>query len=66
MFLWAIAGAWIMFLIVLGAGFFNYADMNTMTLTAVLIDPIINAVQGAVGGGVVGWVLGYGEKRILA
>lgn len=56
------AGAWIAFLIALGADFFNYASMDAWTLTATLVDPFVNAVQGAIAGGVVGWVLGYGNR----
>lgn len=58
----AIAGAWVMFLVALGADFFSYAGMNVSTMTAALVDPIINAVQGVLAGGVIGWVLGYGNK----
>lgn len=58
----AIAGAWVMFLVALGADMFSYGMMNASTLTANLVDPFVNAVQGAIGGGVVGWVLGYGKK----
>lgn len=56
------AGAWIAFLIALGMGFFTYASMDSWTLTAVLVDPIVNAVQGAISGGVIGWGLGYGNR----
>lgn len=59
----AIAGAWIMFLVALGADFFSYASMDVSTLTATLVDPMINAVQGAIAGGIIGWVLGYGLKN---
>jgi len=58
----AIAGAWIMFLVALGADFFSYASMNIMTMNAALVDPVVNAVQGVLAGGVIGWVLGYGNK----
>ncbi|MFN0216018.1 MAG: hypothetical protein ACKVT2_17295 [Saprospiraceae bacterium] len=58
----AMAGAWIMFLVALGADFFSYASMNVMTMTAALVDPVVNAIQGAIAGGVIGWVLGYGSK----
>ncbi|MBK6997799.1 MAG: hypothetical protein KA138_02390 [Saprospiraceae bacterium] len=58
----AIAGAWIMFLVALGADFFSYASMNIMTMNAALVDPVVNAVQGALAGGIIGWVLGYGNK----
>ncbi len=58
----AMAGAWIMFLIALGADLYAYSMMNISTLTATLVDPFINAVQGAIVGGVVGWTLGYGNK----
>lgn len=56
------AGAWIFFLVALGTDLFMYASMRPWTLTATLVDPILNAVQGAIGGGVVGWVLGYGNR----
>ncbi|MDO8366988.1 MAG: hypothetical protein Q7T20_09340 [Saprospiraceae bacterium] len=59
----AMAGAWIMFLVALGADFFSYAGMDVMTMTAALVDPVINAVQGAIAGGVIGWVLGYGSTK---
>lgn len=59
----AITGAWIGFLIALGAGLFSYASMNVTEISAVLVDPFVNAVQMAVAGGVVGAVLGYDEKR---
>lgn len=55
----AIAGAWIMFLVALGADFFSYASMDVSAMTTALVDPVINAVQGALAGGVIGWVLGY-------
>lgn len=58
----AMGGAWVMFLVALGADFFAYASMDAWTMAATLVDPIINAVQGAIAGGVVGWVLGYGNK----
>lgn len=58
----AMAGAWIMFLVALGADFFSYASMDIGTMNATLVDPVINAVQGAIAGGVIGWVLGYGKK----
>ncbi len=58
----AMAGAWIMFLVALGSDFFSYGSMNVGTMTATLVDPVINAVQGAIAGGVIGWVLGYGNK----
>ncbi|MFN0175892.1 MAG: hypothetical protein ACKVU0_14665 [Saprospiraceae bacterium] len=58
----AIAGAWIMFLVALGADIFSYAGMDVMTMNAVIVDAVINAVQGAIAGGVIGWVLGYGSK----
>ena len=59
----AMTGAWIMFLVALGADFFSYASMNVSSSTAVLVDAVVNAVQGAIAGGVVGWVLGYGENK---
>lgn len=59
----AMAGAWIMFLVALGADFFSYSSMNVSTMTATLVDPFINAVQGAVAGGLIGWVLGYGGNK---
>lgn len=58
----AMAGAWVMFLVALGADFFSYASMDVMTMTAAIVDPIVNAIQGAIAGGVIGWVLGYGNK----
>lgn len=57
----AMAGAWMAFLIALGMDMFSYGGMDAYTLTVVLVDPILNAVQGAIVGGVVGWVLGYGR-----
>ncbi len=59
----AMAGAWIFFLVALGAEFFSYATINVMSMNAALVEPIINAVQGAIAGGVIGWVLGYGGKK---
>jgi hypothetical protein len=59
----AIAGAWIGFLIALGADLFSYASMNIAHLNTTLIDPLINAVQSAIAGGIIGWVLGYGAKK---
>ncbi len=58
----AIAGAWIMFLVALGANFFSYAGMDVMTMNAAIVDAVVNAVQGALAGGIIGWVLGYGKK----
>jgi len=58
----AIAGAWIGFLVALGMDMFSYGSMNAWNLTAVLVDPILNAVQGALVGGVVGWALGYSNR----
>jgi hypothetical protein len=58
----AMAGAWLGFLMALGADMFSYGGMDASTLTAVLVDPILNAVQGALVGGVVGWALGYGNR----
>lgn len=58
----AMAGAWIMFLVALGADFFSYASMNVGTMNTTLVDPFINAVQGALAGGVIGWALGFGNK----
>ena len=59
----AIAGAWIGFLIALGADFFTYASMNITPIGAVLVDPIVNAVQSAIAGGLIGVVLGYDVKK---
>lgn len=58
----ATAGAWVMFLVALGADFFSYGSMNVMNMSATLVDPIINAIQGLIAGGIIGWVLGYGKK----
>jgi ABC-type cobalt transport system substrate-binding protein len=58
----AIGGAWIGFLMALGADMFAYASMDAWTLTAGLIDAILNAAQGAIVGGVIGWALGYGNR----
>ena len=59
----AIAGAWIGFLIALGADLFSFAGMNVSTIAGVLVDPIVNAVQSAIAGGVIGVVLGYDAKK---
>lgn len=58
----AIAGAWLGFLIALGADMFSYGGMDAFTLTAGLVDAILNGVQGAIVGGVIGWVLGYNNR----
>jgi hypothetical protein len=59
----AIAGAWVMFLVALGADLYSYGMLNMSTLTSTLVDPLVNAIQGAIAGGVIGWVLGYGNKQ---
>lgn len=59
----AIAGAWIGFLIALGADLFSFAGMHVTTIAAVIVDPIVNAVQSAIAGGVIGVVLGYDGKK---
>lgn len=58
----AIAGAWMCFLMALGMDMFIYGGMDAWTLTAGLVDAILNVVQGAIVGGVVGWVLGYNNR----
>ncbi len=58
----AIAGAWIGFLIALGADLFSYASMNAFQFNGILIDSVVNAVQSAIAGGVIGAVLGYNAK----
>lgn len=58
----AIAGAWLFFLMGLAFNMYMYGSMNAWTLTSVLVDPIVGAVQGAIAGGVIAWVLGYGNK----
>lgn len=57
----AMGGAWIGFLVSLGANFFSYGSMDAWNVTAAIVDPIVNILLGAVSGGVVGWVLGYGR-----
>lgn len=52
-------GAWLFLLIALGADLYSFAMLNISTLTATLVDPVINAVQGMLCGGAVGWALGY-------
>lgn len=59
----AIGGAWVLFLVALGANFFSYAGMDIMTMNAAIVDAVVNAVQGAIAGGVIGFVLGYGQTR---
>lgn len=58
----AMGGAWVFFLIALGTNMNIYSMQDMYTLTAALVDPIINAVQGVLVGGTVGWVLGYEKK----
>lgn len=58
----AIAGGWVMFLIALGTGFYTYSMLNIHTLSYVLVDSLINAVQGLLVGGVIGWMIGVGNK----
>lgn len=58
----AIAGGWVMFLIALGTGLYTYSMLNIHTLSYVLVDSLINAVQGLLVGGVIGWVIGVGNK----
>ncbi|MBK8425249.1 MAG: hypothetical protein IPL27_04370 [Lewinellaceae bacterium] len=59
----AIAGAWISFLIALGANLFSYASMDAFQFPSVVVDALVNAVQGALAGGVIGAVLGYQAKQ---
>ena len=59
----AIAGAWISFLIALGANLFSYASMDAFQFPSVIVDALVNAVQGALAGGVIGAVLGYQAKQ---
>jgi hypothetical protein len=56
------AGAWIGFLVSLGANFFSYGSLDAWNITAALVDPVVNVALGGISGGVVGWVLGYGNK----
>jgi len=58
----AIAGAWMLFLFGISFNMYVYGGMNAWTLTSVLVDPIVGAVQGAITGGVIAWVLGYNNK----
>lgn len=58
----AIAGGWVMLLMVLGADFYVYSMMNIYTLNSIFVDALVNGVQGLLVGGVIGWVLGVGNK----
>lgn len=56
------AGAWIGFLIAIGANLFSYAQADWASMNALLLDACVNIVQGAISGAVSGFVLGYGNK----
>ena len=52
------AGAWIGFLIALGANLFSYGSMSLSEPAVLIVDPLLNALQSAIAGGVIGLVLG--------
>lgn len=54
----AMAGAWIGFLVALGADLFSYGSINLTQPAVLIVDPLLNALQSAIAGGVIGVVLG--------
>jgi hypothetical protein len=51
-------GAIVGFLLWFGVDFIHYGNLDTRTLTATIVDPILELVRTGVGGAVVGLVLG--------
>lgn len=57
------AGMIISFPIILGIDIVNYAEMNLLNETMLIVDIIIGTIMGGIMGAVVGWVVGMGKKQ---